>query len=65
MPGDLPATRLPTPGTADSFNAGVRGTGGQVATHLPAIAGDLPAIAMCADIPVAPRAWRWQAGARM
>jgi len=32
---------------------------------LPAIAKDLPAIAMCAGIPVARRAWRWQAGASM
>jgi len=31
-------------------------------TNLPAIARDLPAIAMCAVIPVARRAWRWQAG---
>jgi len=32
---------------------------------LPAIARDLPAIAMCAVIPVTRRAWRWQAGASM
>jgi len=46
---DLPATRLPSPGTWGRFNATMRGNGGQVA--------------LCAGIAVARRAWRWQAGA--
>jgi len=48
--GDLPATRLPSPGTWSGFNAGMRGNGGQVA--------------MYASIVAAQRGWRWQAGGR-
>ena len=31
---------LPTPGTADSFNAGIRGTGGQVAMYVLELHGE-------------------------
>ncbi len=34
IPLNLPATRLPSPGTTGSYNAGMRGNGGQVASGL-------------------------------
>jgi len=35
-----------------------------LAFDLPAVCGDLPAIAMCAGIVATRRPWRWQAGGR-
>ncbi|MBW1793489.1 MAG: hypothetical protein JRJ38_03540 [Deltaproteobacteria bacterium] len=62
----LPATRLPTPGTADSFNAGVVALAGRLPCACPPLPINkvhLPAIAICAVIAVARRPRRWQAGA--